>query len=315
MTDCCWFSAHGGSARQWWGPGSDSAFDHMIRRSASADLNRNRRLSDTHRRSLSVVKATKLWPFVSGPRPTTLAVALILTFAASSWRLRWSRVWPERSQNPSVADQVDKKQITAVRASSNRHSPCVIRQILYTRARPRLRALARRSGGGRRICHRTPRLPLRDRAEAAAPSRAFLSNSRFSTLENWSFSCTFGCRRCCQPERRRIKGAAAPTQRQVTGGGGLRKPAVFAPAAPLFWCRNCAFTGKSWGNDKAHFNFIVYFFCLCVCFVSLRVAFSPKRERIQQRAAGWCRVFLSNYRIKQRLFIFISLPTFEPNKM
>lgn len=145
MTDCCWFSAHGGSARQWWGPGSDSAFDHMIRRSASADLNRNRRLSDRHRRSLSVVKATKLWPFVSGPRPTTLAVALILTFASSSWRLRWSRAWPERSQNPSVADQVDKKQITAVRASSNRHSPCVSRQILY-RARARARAFVHSRG-------------------------------------------------------------------------------------------------------------------------------------------------------------------------
>lgn len=222
-------------------------------------------MTDTDR-PLSVVKATKLWLFVSGPRPTTL-VALILTFTASSWRLRWSRVWPERFQNPSVADQVDKNQITAVRASSHRHSPCVIRHTLHcANTRARLRALAWRSGGGRRICHRTPGLPFRDRAEAAAPSRAFLSNSRFSTLENWSFSCTFGCRRCRQPERRRIKGAAAPTQRQVTGGGGLRKPAVFASAAPLFWCRNCAFTGKSWENDKAHFNFIVLFFCLCVCF-------------------------------------------------
>lgn len=191
--------------------------------------------------------------------PPPSPVALILTFVASSWQLRWSRVWPERFQNPSVADQVDKNQSTAVRASSNLHSPCVNRQILF-RARPRLRALARRSGGGRRICHRTPGLPLRDRAEAAAPSRAFVSNSRFSTLENWSFSCTFGCRRCCQPERRRIEGAAAPTQRQVTGGGGLRKPAVFASAAPLFWCRICAFTGKSWGNDKAHFNFIIYIY-------------------------------------------------------
>lgn len=180
-------------------------------------------------------------------------------------------------------------------------------------ARPRARAFVhprRGSGGGRRICHRTPGFPHCDRTEAAALSRSFLSNSRFFALETGRFL-YFWLLPVLSAWKKEDRGSSGPTQRQVTGGGGLRKPAVFASAAPLCWCRNCALTGPSWGNDKPHFKCVLLFFkkksmsVFCTrlkwdvfCASPSRRASLPrlfqKRERIQQCAAGWWRVFLWN---------------------
>lgn len=53
----------------------------------------------THTTTTTVVKATTPRCSSSVRIPTTHTAALILTWAATSWRLRWSRGWQDRSEH------------------------------------------------------------------------------------------------------------------------------------------------------------------------------------------------------------------------
>lgn len=111
MTKCCW-SAHGKHHLMMWEHesaclGTRTIFLSIYRTiSASKLFNRNRRFADRsppappdhHHHHHRRCQGNNSSLFVIDPHPTTHTAALILTWAATSWRLR-SHGWQDRSEH------------------------------------------------------------------------------------------------------------------------------------------------------------------------------------------------------------------------